>query len=463
MSRRYARRGALASLASTVLVIAGSAARLAAQDAYPRAVVLVTIDTLRADAVSLEDPRGSHTPFLAQLARQGVTFTHAYAPSSWTPPTMASIFTSLSPVSHGVRYGILGLNTVTMQPMLSPKLTTLAETIHGLGWKTIGVPSNLHLGARLGFNQGFDKYDAGDAFLNADQVNARAQALFSDVYSDPATVDGLFLWLHYFDPHDPYTAHRPFITRLDPSFTDNPSYYSHAVRNELTKRIPRFTPDVTSCLWPLYLSEAAFVDQRLRNLLRQLDLVDENVMIVVTADHGEELGDHGSIGHGFTLYEEVVRVPLIVRWPAGLPHGIRVDTPVSTLDIFPTIVDLMGIEPPAGVEGRSLAPSMKDRTEPEPRPVFFSLFSPQPEIYGVRDGGFKLIADRNRGKPSMLFDLSKDPYELHDVAADNRRVVERLEDLIDAWDAKLPRLEAPRATVDEELEEKMKSLGYLGH
>ncbi|MFN7972498.1 MAG: sulfatase [Acidobacteriota bacterium] len=433
----------------------------------PRVVVLVSIDTLRADAVSIDPRAGIQTPFLASLAAEGVTFRRAYAPSSWTPPTMASLFTSLDPLAHGVRYGVLDQGLVATQPALAGDLVTVAEAFKTAGWKTVGVPSNIHLASRLGFSQGFDRYGPADTFLSAEKVNEGAIALLDEEFGSagPARehLSHVFLWLHYFDPHDPYAARRPWIKTLDPSYDENPVRYpSEATRKDLKDRVALEGAAFTSCLWPLYLSEVGFTDAKMRELLKGLGLLSDDVLIVVTADHGEEIGDHGDLGHGHTLYEELLRIPLIVRWPQGLPRGVVRNEMVSSLDVFPTLADLAGLPAPAGVLGQSLRAGI-DGTPPAPRSFFFSLFTPQPDLRGVREGNWKLIEDTSGSRPSMLFDIAADPAELHDLAAGNPDTVSRMEAMIDRWNREQPHREAPPVNVDEETKKRLEAIGYIGH
>lgn len=192
-------------------------------DPAPAAVVLITIDTLRADYVSFLGHERQTTPFLDGLARRGVSFTASYAASSWTVPSMASLFSGLWPSSHGVvsgridaATGAAGQQRVSLQPVLPSSLFTLAESFQQAGYLTIGVPSNLHLAAHLGFAQGFDYYGPAD-FKPADRVNRQVVSLLREAFGGDWRAgwrEGkTFLWIHYFDPHDPYQPRQPWASR----------------------------------------------------------------------------------------------------------------------------------------------------------------------------------------------------------------------------------------------------------
>lgn len=438
----------------------------------PAAIVLITVDALRADRVSFDGYRLPTTPFLDRLAGEGVVFDRAYATSSWTPPTMASIFTGVPPMTHGVVSGEIVDTKAVRQPMLPESLSTLAELLGKSGYRTLGVASNRHLALDLGFGQGFDRYFDPPTFLNAPVVNDRARQLLTAEYGADwrRTWHGrpLFLWLHYFDPHDPYFPYAPWIAAQAPGAdADGPRSPAQLVMRDLRQRFPRPDAALAEAIRPFYDSEIRRTDQLLSNLWQEL-APDGNVLFIFTADHGEEMVDHGGLGHSQSLYDELTRIPLLLWWPRGLPGGVRVAQPVSALDILPTILDLVGQPVPSGLPGRSLAPLWRTApaggAPPERRPVFLELAPPKPFRWAVVDGDRKLILDPASPATPELYDLASDPGEKLNLAAREPAEVERLRAELRTWARKNPRApdQRTRDRLDDDLRKELEALGYLG-
>jgi arylsulfatase A-like enzyme len=432
----------------------------------PSAIVLVTVDTLRADAVSFAGYGLPTTPFLDRLAKEGVVFTNAYAPSSWTPPSMASIFTGLEPSSHGVTRGSLVAGEATEHVVLSDSLVTLAERLKARGRTTVGVASNRHLSRVLGFAQGFDHFHDPTAFLPAPTLDLRAKeqlaAAFGADWRTGWRRGAMFLWLHYFDPHDPYLPNDPWLDRHSPGRADRTlGPPARLVMRQLKRRFPRPGPELAALLRPLYDGEVARVDDHLRQLWEELG-ADDDVLLVVTSDHGEELAERGGLGHSHSLHEELVRVPLLVRWPRGLPGGRRIDAPVAVTDLAAAIAALDG-EILAGTDReRALPRWLGDPANAAPRPVFLELHPPKPALVAVRDGSWKLIAGAT-GTRAELYDLAADPGERRDLAAERPEVVARLRAALERWRAALPAPPPLRlyTSPDAQLTRELRSLGYV--
>ena len=403
----------------------------------PQTVVLVTIDTLRADGVSYSvDVRG-RTPFLDELAGEGIAYAHAYAPASWTAPSMASLFTGYEPASHGVVSGSVGRpsgaddhgTTVRNQPLLPQSFTTLAEVFQSAGYTTIGVAANLHLATPLGFGQGFDHYYDEAAFLIAPDVNAlvlaKLEEAFGAEWKTTWKQERVFLWVHYFDPHIPYEAREPWINDFAPEFATHPEAYPAGWNlPELMEAHPEPDLEIASRLVPLYRSENRYIDHHLRALDAELGFRDDDVLLVVTSDHGEEFVEHGGFGHGQTLFEESIRVPLFLRWPRAFPAALRVGTPVSLLDVYPTLAELAGLTWPSEMQGLAL-PEVTGASAGDRKPMYFHTDRARPPLHGVIDGSWKMI--RAQGQASRLYDLAGDPHETVDVAAEHPEVVRALE------------------------------------
>jgi arylsulfatase A-like enzyme len=381
---------------------------------------------------------------------------------------MASLFTSLAPSAHGIVTGAVTNGHVVQQQVLPASLTTLAESLKHAGYVTIGVPGNLHLGTDWGFAQGFDFYNEAD-FMSAPRVNRQVVNQLARAFGrDWQTVwkqHKTFLWLHYFDPHDPYEAHEPWISRYAPEFVRARSDFpTGMIMPQIKERYPVPDAALAAHIKPLYESEISFVDEHFRWLSERLNLAGDNVLLIVTADHGEEIVDHGSLGHAHSLYEELIRIPLLVRWPATLPSGQRIDTPVSLLDVYPTLLDLVGAHAPPALQGESLVPLLRGQARQPPRALFYELHPPRPALKAVRDGEWKLIRDEGTGKNSRLFNLTSDPRELNDVAAEHGDVVARLEAALNGWLSALPAPPADLKTAplqNESVKERLRALGYV--
>lgn len=440
----------------------------------PAAIVLVVVDTLRADVVSCLGHELETTRHLDRLAAQGTLFTQAYAPSSWTVPSMASLHTALHPSAHGVVSGSLRADqsgAPVRQQVLGDSFTTLAETLAATGYSTVGVAANRHLAGKLGFGQGFDVYYDEARFMPAKALNEVIGTHLGRAFGKRWATTWIdrrpFVWLHYFDPHDPYTARLPWARAFADDYIEHPWLYPADL--SLTDLHERHTvPDAAyrDCALPLYEAEVAYWDDRFARLARELGAARDDVLLVITSDHGEEFAEHGGLGHSRTLYEELVRIPLVFHWPRGLPAGRRIDAPVSLLDLYPTLVELAGGVPPPGLDGRSLAGVLRG-TEPadEARPLFFELHEPKPALRAVRHGRWKLI--RGRGPQTAvveLYDLTADPAERINLAQEQPAIVARLGAELDRFVADLP--EAPRPetldVLDPHLAERLRSLGYLG-
>lgn len=421
----------------------------------PRVVVLVTVDSLRADAVTLPGEPRKVTTYLTRLVYGGAVLPRVYAPSSQSAPSMASLFTGLYPASHGVRGGVLSkdLGEIVGQPALSDDFTTLAERMKLAGYTTIGVPASRDLSRRLGFAQGFDYYADEAHFPAASRVNREVYRLLAEAYGSRWRTElknrHTFLWINYVDARLPYLAKEPWIHSFADGYRADPeSFPAGLSMSELEKTDFESRLAATNKLKPLYQSEVASVDASLRRLTSALELDAPDVALIVTSSHGEELAEHGGYGHGATLYEEVVRVPLVVRWPEGVRAFTRVDEPASLLDIFPTLMDICKGSAPYGLQGTSLASAIRDGQGVTGRRFIFEL-SPsawdggRPWI-GMIEGQWKLVQRRlpegrkARKDGRLLFDLTADPKERRNVAAANPELVQRLEESLEAQLQSLP-------------------------
>jgi len=447
-------------------VPAAAPAKSAPPAGAPSAIVLVTIDTLRADTLSFAGYPLPTTPFLDRVAAQGVVFDRAYSTSSWTPPAMASIFTGAYPTTHGVVSGEISERRILRQPVLPESLLTIAEAAKRAGYATVGVASNRHLARALGFAQGFDRYFDPPDFRNGEAVNLEVARLFGEEFG-PAwrtqwRTRPTLLWVHYFDPHDPYVPEPAWLSRFpSPAPPGSPQSPARLTMREIKRRFPNPDASLARAIRPYYDGEVHRTDRIVEKLWRELAPTDDT-LLVVTADHGEEIVDHGGLGHSQSLYEELVRVPLLFCWPKALPHGSRIDTPVSVVDLLPTLLDLLGAEAPAALPGRSLAPLWRGDAA-ETRSVFLELNPPKPHRLAIVEGSWKLVVDPANRDASELFDLARDPGEARNLATSEPERLRAMRERLRAWRRSLP--VAPdreiRESQDQELIEQLKALGYL--
>ncbi|MCU0253119.1 MAG: sulfatase [Acidobacteria bacterium] len=416
-------------------------------------VVLITIDTLRADRCSLYGAARPTTPFLQDLARTAVVFDAAYAASSWTPPSMASIFTGLPPRAHGVVKGAVRNGEAVNQEVLDDAFTTIAESFRAAGYHTVGVSSNAHVVKRTGFAQGFDAFRA-PLWKGANEVNAVVRTLVAE---RPAGKP-LFLWVHYFDPHTPYVPHAPWIDSYEVDFRWVER--CAGVEQEALLAAARDSNDsaaMRAALYGLYDSEIAYVDAALRRLFDSLPAL-RNALLAITADHGETIMNRGWIGHGNGLYDEETRVPLLIRLP-GAAAGRREARPVSNTDLYPTLLDAARLPRPPGLDRPGLlTPGTPDGS------VLLELSRTETVEAGVRVGRHKLIRRLAPQADLELYDLGADPQEQRDLADTEAALRDRLAAALQrALDAVPARAGEASETVpaDPELIERLRSLGYL--
>lgn len=351
-------------------------------------VLIFLVDTLRPDRLSAYGYDRLTSPHIDTFAENAVRYTNAVAQSTWTRPSVASILTSTYPGIHGAE---------DRPDILRSGIPSLAETIRSNGYTTIGIVTNLNVHTRFGFGAGFDRYVDLDGTDDVDRDRtavALARAALEDVDGRP-----WMLYLHLLAPHDPYKPPSPFDQQFPPQL-DGLEGKAHKLESVRSR----------------YDGEIAFVDSLFGQVVD--DLVSrglfENTIIVFTSDHGEQFLEHGRFGHGFTLFDEELIVPLIIKPPRfdGGPH--IVDPVVELVDIAPTVLAYAGIEPNARFQGISLA-NMGDDSRIESRLGFTQLRLEQLDMHGVRSNQYKYIFDATTDSPSF-FNLTTDPQEQSPIA-----------------------------------------------
>jgi len=388
-------------------------------------VLLITIDTLRANRLGCYGSTGGLTPALDRLAAEGIRFETVYAHAPLTLPSHTSLFTGLYPLSHGVH------DNGSFRVPASQG--TLASALHDEGYRTAAFIGAFVLDSRFGLDHGFDLYedDYGDkSSLSvfetverpAEEVVAPAERWIKQASEKP-----WLAWLHLYDPHAPYEAPSSFRTK----HSDDP-----------------------------YGAEIAYVDDVLGDFLERLrgSGVLNRTLVVVTADHGESLGEHSEMRHGVFAYDSTIRVPLLL-WGDSLSPQVF-SAPVRHVDLMPTLLDLLGVSVPTSIDGESLRPYLSGERSYVPRPAYFEALNTHltrdwAPLRGLIRDGYKFI-----DLPiAELYDLERDPGERENLYERKQtHARELLEELGTLTRAAPPLLSA---SPDEESVERLRSLGYV--
>ena len=429
----------------------------------PPDVIIVLADTLRADRVGTANGRPNLTPFLDRLAGSGVVFTNAYSTSSWTNPAVASLFTSRHPSQHGV---------TRFDSRLPAEEVTMAERLTAGGWWSLGVVANFRLAREGGFGQGFAAWlphlVGTRGKVRAKRIAATTRSYY-DVFFAPVRrtrwtrrTRPAFLYLHFMEPHSPYDPPEHLRRRIA---GDPPPGVSDREANAKLADVARWSElsDVeVARLARLYDAELVSLDRALERLfadLRARGLL-EHAIVVVTADHGEEFHDHGGLLHGSALYEESVRIPLIMVGP-GLPPGHVVGDEVSLVDVAPTLLALLGLPPEPRFEGRSLLERLSPASEAADvvlqLPPLGAGLQLRRHSAGLVHARRKLLLPAGPGAPQG-YDLEDDPGETRSSPALADALVARLAERQADLAARASTAET--APVDPAMRERLRALGY---
>jgi arylsulfatase A-like enzyme len=437
-------------------ILAGSLG-VSACNAPPRPnLVLITLDTTRSDHLSLYGYALKTTPNLDRIATEGVWIRQAYAPMPATQPSHSSIFTSLYPMAHGVEEN---------GHVLGSEARTLASVLKERGYQTAAFVSSFVLNRKFGLSRGFDRYDdewgsrsSGAAFQfdgkrikgeyerRGDATTERATRWLTQERNRDLP---FFLWVHYFDAHDPYDPPEPFRSR----------YLAGAPIEGRNAR---------------YDGEIAFADSQMGVLIQALDAMGlkDNTLLVIVGDHGEGLGQHNHQQHSALVYEEAVRVPFVLRWPSVIPAGRSIEGPVELVDVMPSALGLMGVPTSSlQLQGLDQAAVFKGLSVPDrDRPVLLQReafydgavvdgLAIQGTKLAVRSGRFKYIEARAEGTRE-LYDLVSDPGELHNLAAEKEQTSTALATLLKDLKRRFARAHSGQ-TISDEDRERLKALGYV--
>jgi choline-sulfatase len=408
-----------------LLLLGSSLLACAAQpEAPPERVLLITVDTLRADHVGVYGAHAAHTPEMDTVAAGGVRFDAAISPAPLTLPSHATLFTGLEPPAHGLRHN--GVHS------LPEEIPTLAEQLRAAGYTTAAVVGAVVLDRRFGLARGFDHYDdrmgsrrsdtVGYAERRAEQVVDAALAWLE------VAPERFFLWVHFYDPHAGYDPPRGFAS----AFASHP-----------------------------YDGEIAYVDAQIGRLLEGVRgrFGGEGLLVALTSDHGESLGEHREWTHGYGVYDATQRVPLILNGP-GVPSGEVVSRVVGLADVAPTLLARAGAEPLPGASGRDLL-SLTGADASAARPAYVETLATQIDfrwspLLGVRSAGHKYV----RAPRPELYDLSADPQEMRNLVAEEPELAAQLDRALESHlvGARVPH---PVTGIDESDRALLRALGYV--
>ena len=462
-------RGRAARLALVALALAACGSDEAERPGRPN-IVLVSIDSLRPDHLGCYGYSRATSPFLDELAAAGVRWTNALSTTSWTLPAHAALLTGLADTTHGVVDNGLRLNE---------EHATLAEILKDAGYHTAGFYGGPYLAPVFGFAQGFDVYEscmtpaaelalphpnaAQHAASHADVTGPRTRARVASWAAERARSGDdrpYFLFLHLWDVHYDFVAPREYVELFDPD-------YAGSIDGRLMDD-PAIAPTMSerdrAHLLALYDAEIRFTDDVLRGIFADLAEhgLSDDTLTLVTADHGEEFFEHGGKGHNKTLFDEVVRVPLILHWPEQVPAGRVRSEQVQLIDVAPTLAFAAGLREPLAVQGQNLAPTLAAASLP-PRPALLELSIDRGHQRALRTLDHKIYRPAAR-TPASIFDLASDPGEYSprkaDAAAEAQltAALERARELAKLLGAR----EADAIALTPELEEALERLGYLG-
>jgi len=393
-------------------------------------LLLITLDTLRADYLSCNGSKKVHTPHLDRLAQGGVNFTRARTSAPLTLPAHASIMTGNYPPVHGVR------DNGTYR--LPDEQLTLAEVLHGQGYETAAFIGAFVLDRHFGLAQGFDVYDEG-SWGNVDMLENLAAERSADAVHDAfsnwlkgrAGARPFFAWVHLYDPHAPYIPPEPFRKR----FADDP-----------------------------YAGEIAYTDAVVGKIVEDLEsqkLLD-STLVAVVGDHGEGLGEHGERTHSLLIYNSTIHVPMLLYLPGLIPSGKTVEHLTRTIDLAPTILDYLGVSQTVG-QGTSLRPLVEGKSPDEEILAYSESLYPSlnlgwSELRGLEAGEHRFIL----APRSELYDLKEDPGERENRIDSNPTMGVRLERSLESlMESMRPSVGRARQAVDPQTEEMLRSLGYI--
>ena len=432
-----------------------------AQRQKPRGIILVSIDTLRADHLGVYGYRRDTSPSIDAFANESIVFDRAVVQSPLTLPSHISIMTSLYPFSHGI---------LSNNNRLADEQVTLAELLREKGYKTAGFADGLFLKGSYGFEQGFDIYDS-DKRIGIARILPKALQWLEENKSSP-----FFLFIHCYDVHDPYIPPPPYNTIFhDFAYTGTFVPNNRNLKDASWEKLAVTDEDLQHIV-ALYDGGIRYTDAKMGEFLSYLQEagLKDSTLIIITSDHGEEFKEHGSFLHWQLYCRPNLHVPLIINLPGVSRKTVRVEELVQSIDILPTILDIAQIEPHSGAQGRSLVPLIEQNStfpgrirwrmlrafgSDDNSPVAVAATRFRKQQYSIISGDYQLIY--KMASPPELFDLSNDPLAQNDIAAHHEARVLQLVSKLSQIKNAHPRYKASTFVLDQETRQQLETLGYV--
>lgn len=442
----------VAVMAGAVVILRQSGAPAAQSAQRSPNVILISLDTLRADRLGAYGYGRPTSPFLDELAARGVLFEHAVSPAPWTLPSHLSIFTGLYPGSHGV-------NTAA-EKRVGDEVKLLTEILREHGYRTFGFHGGGYVGERYGFERGFETYQKSEA----DKGDGKRgfPALLNTALTTLDTLapeESFFLFLHTYAVHCPYAPEEPYASMF---VTPGAVHADPRYCGVRSKKLGKITKEQALYLSDRYDGSIRQADEDLKRFFGALDSRGKlaNTLVIVLSDHGEEFLEHGRIGHQESLYKELLMVPLIISGP-GISHR-RVEQPVNLVDVFPSLLELLGIADSPAVDGHSFTPLLLGAAERADGELQFSELERGKRLRSLIDPRREHFIHDLESAGSELFDLRTDPLELYDLGAAHPQRVDALRDELRTRMQRQTKRETEETdSASPEHLEQLKTLGYL--
>ncbi len=443
-------------------------------------IIIISLDALRADHMGCYGYEKNTTPNINKLSSDSVIFDSAYCPEPFTLTSHMSLFTGLYPETHSVQVNKIAIWEGMKKPLLSKNIPTLTEILKKDKYMTAGYVFPFWLDEDFGFSRGFDSYNQYQKDLTyADRINKDV----SNQLINFKGKDKFYLFLHYFDIHNDYNRKKnrlPYYSPIefrnkfisssfnekDASFSVNKRLYADKYLNHYSKNNEKPMKEEHEYVIGLYDAGIAYTDYYIGDLINKLKELGyyDNSLIVITSDHGEEFLEHGEYMHN-QVYEECIRIPLLIKFPHNKYSGKRVNQLVEIIDIMPTILDYLHIKAPIFLQGKSTM-NLINSTQGSFKTSIYSNQASGHDIFCIRTKNYKLIYDTVT-KEGELYDLQHDPSEKYNIYKDNE-ITEQLKKKLLAWLTKsrklgnfLNREKDEPEKMDEEYIKEIKALGYL--
>jgi arylsulfatase A-like enzyme len=445
----------------------GLATAVACQRQPPQPTVVVfSLDTVRQDAFGCYGHPFDPTPQMDAVARDGVRFDQAISSSGWTLPAVASLLTSTWPNIHGA------MGSGIMLKPVRPEIQTAAEVLKSNGFRTLGFTNAAFVSPMVGIDRGFDVFDHKYSYNHdARQAHVVIDAAIRELHANRG--EPTFFFIHLFDPHLTYAPPPGYDTKYTDGRTSPPPPITMAMcygmQTGEDKRQPPSDEDI-HYLRGVYQGEISFMDAHVGRFIAELKALGlyDQATVVLIADHGEEFWEHGGFEHGHTFYDELVRVPLIVKFPRDVEPARRVvSSQVRVLDVMPSVLEVLGIEPPATFEGESMMPLVRGESDDD-RPAFCESLLYGEQKIAWRSERYKYIQEAAAGREGMgeLYDWREDPMETHNLApAQPDSVRQMRSELFDFYDELLTRSRsmsnAQHVNMSPQRIQELRALGYI--